>query len=656
MKKNHRRSFLAVCFGLLCVTTIAVSTAKMRTERIAAAPIPDLVISTNAEFATFIDDINAQSTHDNTKCWEGKLIELAADVSYTITSKPLNGSFFCGTFDGKGHTITLNANLTSTCTNLFRNIGDNGVFKNTNFAGSITGSNYSAVLCTYNNGKIEDCTSAVSVTATGDYAAGFVYENVANKGKVLNCANNGIVKAKIPAGICNDNKAGALIDGCVNNGTTTVTASTNGAAGIATKNYGTITNCTHNGTIGVDPAGLSVYSSGIAHLNSGANAVISNSKSSALATYPTNIGYMAGISYYSENGASISKCTNYSTLSVVGIAKGNVGGIAGYSRNGASIDNCKNHGNITVNKEFGGGIVAINGDGISNTGTTITNCANFGIIKSTYATGSGSVRGDIGGIGGFSYDGSQYIHCSNYGKIVLDSANAYGAGGINGHSDHGVTKIINCANTGTIEHTGDTAAYIGGAVGLHKQATATITYDGQTEIQGFLSAGDLISAYTGSAAVYIGSLAGVRSYDVINPLNNYSIALCTPKEDVGTTGLHTRLAVSASADVKNFIMYVREFECTSYSYRTELAALRASLSADDLALLNQLTYYGRYAGVTGTYVDAADYILAYTSGGGGGAGLQRSLFSNQANIFMMLGFAALAALGFVFVSRRKRTI
>ena len=159
----------------------------------------------------------------------------------------------------------------------------------------------------------------------------------------------------------------------------------NCVGGIAGQNYGTVENCSVNGTVtgkGFTDTG------GIAGSNYG---TISGCSAEGTVTGSVNVGGIAGGSYL---GVIIDGC--HSTAAVSGISS--VGGVVGNLGNNSFLMACYSTGNVTATITYGyahvGGVVGINGQG------TVTACY--------HATGeiTSSVGDRIGGIAGCNDQGT----------------------------------------------------------------------------------------------------------------------------------------------------------------------------------------------------------------------------------------------------------
>ena len=188
----------------------------------------------------------------------------------------------------------------------------------------------------------------------------------------------------------------------------------NCVGGIAGQNYGTVENCSVNGTVtGQNPTG------GIVGINYG---TISGCSAEGTVTGNINVGGISGLSVRiydtgtgSYLGSTIEGC--HSTAAVSGSSS--VGGVLGNLGNNSFLMACYSTGNVTVTStdvSFVGGVVGINSQG------TVTGCY--------HATGEITSLGGgrIGGIVGENYIGT-------VAACYWDSNLSSGTGSNNGKDD-----------------------------------------------------------------------------------------------------------------------------------------------------------------------------------------------------------------------------
>ena len=167
---------------------------------------------TNPILIDDIDDWNffARTINEGND-YNGKYVKLAVDLN-NVTK--MAGAWsdnvryrrpFCGTFDGGGHTITVDIqNSLQTGVALF-NYVKNATIKNLNMNGKITGHRHSASLVGYADGTtsetgntIENCTSAVTITGSrslsgNNYIGGLVGNALNSKITITGCVYSGLM-------------------------------------------------------------------------------------------------------------------------------------------------------------------------------------------------------------------------------------------------------------------------------------------------------------------------------------------------------------------------------------------------------------------------------------------------------------------------------
>ena len=172
---------------------------------------------------------------------------LAADI--TITAPYAED--FSGTFDGAGHTVTLDIEGSdSDYQALFAKIAASGKVMNLGIDGSVTGKRYVGGIAGTNAGTIESCKNAASVQGSGSdgrYVGGIAGESSSGS-QIINCYNVGTISsARTRKGVCLGGIAGnvpsAKIIYCYNAGGINTESTTNYGA-IAGFGYNvSISNC-----------------------------------------------------------------------------------------------------------------------------------------------------------------------------------------------------------------------------------------------------------------------------------------------------------------------------------------------------------------------------------------------------------------------------
>ena len=124
----------------------------------------DFIIASKADWEKFCSDINNGSTYS------GQTVKLTADIS-GITTRTSNDAKnpFCGTFDGQGHTLNLNINVTtSDQTSAPFGYIENATVKNLHITGSETtaGLRPASIAGFAKNSTITNCKSSVALTSS----------------------------------------------------------------------------------------------------------------------------------------------------------------------------------------------------------------------------------------------------------------------------------------------------------------------------------------------------------------------------------------------------------------------------------------------------------------------------------------------------------
>lgn len=185
----------------------------------------------------------------------GGSYKLAADI--TVTEPYAND--FSGTFDGNGHTVTLNITAKTNYVGLFKTLAGGAVVKNVITAGSVTttGKKCVAGIAGYatDNVKIENCKNTASITGNKNVGGilGEAYNNEESISVgIKNCANEGAVNGTGSAvgGIVGKMEGQNSIIDCYNRGNIT---GFNNYAGIVGQSTGalvaTIKNCYSVGAV-----------------------------------------------------------------------------------------------------------------------------------------------------------------------------------------------------------------------------------------------------------------------------------------------------------------------------------------------------------------------------------------------------------------------
>ncbi len=303
-KKLSSRVIAAAVAVLLVFCTAAASYcfAAPGTSSIEIGKNGVLYIKTAEDFAAFARfcryDANSR----------GLSVELSADIKLDGSSfEPV--PIFCGSFDGKGYTVTgYDYTDEGSTVGLFRIVAQGAVVKNLRFEGGIR------------------------PEGTAEYVGGIAGKNF---GTLLNCTFVGSVSGKEQiGGIAGKNDTTGLISACRTYG---VAKGEHYTGGITGYNSGIVINSENSMLVNVTDEEIQF---------SLQNIDLSNIISAEGVTGSTDTGGIAGFS-----SGSIRSCTNLGNVGYIHLGY-NVGGIAG--RQSGYINNCRNSGEINGRKDVGG--------------------------------------------------------------------------------------------------------------------------------------------------------------------------------------------------------------------------------------------------------------------------------------------------------------
>lgn len=180
--------------------------------------------------------------------------QLTADITVTA---PYANDFadFSGTFDGNGHTVTLNITSGSANTGLFKKLVGGATVKNVTTAGTVSGGASTGAIAGNADGKVSifNCKNTATVTGTGKGVGGILgYSYPANGyATIESCANTGAIVAEgkqQTGGIAGNLEGAHVIRNCYNTGSVTATSGFAGIVGRGTKGV-TVENCYSTGAI-----------------------------------------------------------------------------------------------------------------------------------------------------------------------------------------------------------------------------------------------------------------------------------------------------------------------------------------------------------------------------------------------------------------------
>ena len=154
---------------------------------------------------------------------------------------PINAAYYRSTFDGQGHVICgLYFNDTSVGNiGLFSHLYEYGKIQNVGLENSyFRGATDIVGICADNDGTIENCYNAGTISAENGFVGGLVSNNF---GSVINCYNTGNITAdgRTGGGVVAWNRSSGIIKNCYSTGTLTG----GDMNGVVEDNSGTVENC-----------------------------------------------------------------------------------------------------------------------------------------------------------------------------------------------------------------------------------------------------------------------------------------------------------------------------------------------------------------------------------------------------------------------------
>ncbi len=220
MKRTNRSYFkkaLVVFMAVVMVFTMMPNTMGVETAWADAS-----VITTAEGFAAM--DANGS-------------YELGKDITITTPYS----SAFSGTFDGKGHTVTLDG----TTNGVFVSTAASAVIQNLGVKGTVSGGETIAGVVGMNAGTIKNCKNAADITSDSRYVGGIAGQN---NGTIQSCYNIGRITSSRPrnvnlGGITGSVEKDALVEKCYNVGNISVESTSNFAAIAGWISGGNAENC-----------------------------------------------------------------------------------------------------------------------------------------------------------------------------------------------------------------------------------------------------------------------------------------------------------------------------------------------------------------------------------------------------------------------------
>ncbi len=330
----------------------------------------DPYLITNILDWNLVSSLN-ENTDEN---FEGKFLKLTVDLEGVDHKIGINVNPFAGTFDGDGHSVTIDVTYGESFANqggLFGRISSSATVKNFTARGKMvtlnSGESHMAGVVGINEGTVQNCNNYVEIEASG-YQIGGVVGRM-NGGSIINCNNFAKIKTSSTA-TGNFSRGVAGIVGYMNVNAKSIVENC--------KNYGDIESA------GTQVAGIVGFSNGSAtyvhEINNCQNLGKIISSATINSTSNEGVGGIAGFVIHTK----IVGCTNDGDVTTF---SSEVSGIAGKVADSSTIDNCVNNATIIGYDQVGG----MGGRVVSS--STIKNCTNNGII---YYRG-GSLHGQIYG-------------------------------------------------------------------------------------------------------------------------------------------------------------------------------------------------------------------------------------------------------------------
>lgn len=434
-------------------------------------------ISTPAEFVAFGNAVTDGTPLDDYT--NGGRIVLVSDIDLgSFKQNIFAGSAdkpFSGTFDGLGHSISVNFAAEQSEIGLFHTLATEAAVKNLQLNGSL---NWAlgdvrpmiGILAVYNNGApIDDVTTKVAISYDNTDAATKAYSWIGG----LVCFSKG-----------------AVYTNCHNEGTFTLNSvryiAVGGIVGRAEdKTTGSFTNCTNKGNFEMAFGELAVDSGriggiiGMAETAEWSYTGCTNEGNFNIDHAGTNKQFHSLGGILGNGYGTFSDCLNKGAITTGNALAANrrIGGIVGCvgSDNGKAMSlkmtGCRNEGDLTLTTNYIGGLVGIAEKMASG---LIENCTNTGKISNPSTTSAAS---QAGGIIGCAYGNSTIRGCINRGDI--SGLFRYRVGGILSAARSTGNLIENCENYGninipTIEAATTAFPLVAGIVAVEQDFVTTI--------------------------------------------------------------------------------------------------------------------------------------------------------------------------------------
>ena len=440
------------------------------------------LITSSADWNTFAQSVTNGTTY------AGQTVKLTADITANVMAgshtDESNYHAFSGTFDGDGHTITLDLSGGGEGIALFSDL-NGATLKNLKAQGSVTTNDRrpaTFAIIVFGNSSISNCwsTVAVSSTRTSGWIDGGGFVGRVSSNATLNmtdCAFHGSVTfapgATTGGGMIGFTQTNATVNltNCLYSPTalTLNVSEYNPRVFVSGEVSGNLTNCYYNAVAaasvlanqGIDASGMTnealaaalgvgwlVYDDMVVPFSDQYN-ISSAAEWNAFATALNN-----GISF---NGRTVTLTADISVSTMAGVEdKCFAGTFDGQGHtitlnmtasmqftslfcyaDGATFQNLKVDGTINTSKKFCAGIVGA----VINNGCTFTNCVSDVTINSSI-NGDGTHGGLVAYVG---KGDSTFEGCAFTGKLL--GANTYYVGGLVGFTDsrnNATVSFTNC--------------------------------------------------------------------------------------------------------------------------------------------------------------------------------------------------------------------
>ncbi len=456
-----------------------------------------IVITTAAQLQNFLSAVEA-GDYSAYKRANGEVI-LGSDIDLSDVTLTPPTADFAGVFNGQGYALK-NWNTTE---GLFTS--NSGTIKNIVIDEScslnlpiISAASVIGFIVDSNTGLVSGITNNAPFTLNHEadlavqYKAAPIVGYSSGSGKISNCVNNGDLTIFISNITAGSNYFGGIV----------ANTSMGAAANIA------VENCVNNGNITVDIPGQN-----------------------------KNL-YLGGVIGAGNNKGVLNHCVNTGSVSYnfpVGNsgAYPNMGGIVGYTA--CTMNYCKNYGDVTFTSESESVTRPAVAGVAGYVSKDVAYCENHGAISVTgnkFAKASSATNGGVGGeqwpaVGGcFGCVGSvasngraNTDHCINTGSVTVYAPYTSCRAGVGGVVGEPCGALTNCSNSGDIEVTYGSQAYIGGIAGY-------IYYISDRKAENLENTGNILfhrgsyhddSTISSAAYNYIGGIIGS-----LNSYTNYT--------------------------------------------------------------------------------------------------------------------------------------